>query len=192
MFKFRCEDEEQYVGADNILRCLGLYDVLFESKKHEILKTLADKAKYSTNIFTKDYEKLLKRLRMTILHVIYSVCLSSKLMTDFLTSISNIIGKSDPGFSEMIESYQSIRKNLNEKSVKKENIKLYDISKPQFKDENIEEIKLETEDKSTHYIANKKDKLMFKKIISFKINQWLLAKYLSVVENEQVVEEFDT
>ena len=113
-------------------------------------------------------------------------------MTDFLTSISNIIGKSDPGFSEMIESYQSIRKNLNEKSVKKENIKLYDISKPQFKDENIEEIKLETEDESTHYIANKKDKLMFKKIISFKINQWILAKYLSVVENEQVVEEFDT
>ena len=73
MFKFTCEDEEQYVGADNILRCLGLYDVLFESKKHEILKTLADKVKYSINKFTKDYEKLLKKLRMTILHVIYCV-----------------------------------------------------------------------------------------------------------------------
>ena len=51
-------------------------------------------------------------------------------MTDFLTSISNLIGKSDPGFSEMIESYQSIRKTVNEKSAKKENIKHYDITKP--------------------------------------------------------------
>ena len=123
MFKFTWEDEELYVGADNILRCLGLYDVLFESKNHEILKTLSDKVKYFTNKFTKDYEKLLQKLRMTIIHTIYLVWGSSKLMIEFLNSISFLIGKSDPGFSEMFESYQSIRKIVSEKFAKKEDIK---------------------------------------------------------------------
>ena len=91
-------------------------------------------------------------------------------MIESLNSISFLIGKSDPGFSEMIESYQSIRKIVVKKSVKKEDIKHYDITKPKRKDQNIEEIKLETEEEPRPYLSSKRDKLMLKKIITFKIN----------------------
>ena len=92
----------------------------------------------------------------------------------------------------MIENYQSIRNIVNEKSVKKENIKHYDITRPKMKDQNIKEIKLETEEEPRPYLVKKKDKLMFRKIITFKINEWLILKYNSIVESEQVVYMHDT
>ena len=81
--KFVWEDEEEYIVADNILRYLGLYDVLLESKQHEVLKKLADKVKNTTKKFSLEYEKLLNKLRMRVIHAIYSVLGSAKIMVDF-------------------------------------------------------------------------------------------------------------
>ena len=191
MLKCTNEKEEYYVGADNILRCLGLYDVLFESKRHEILKKLADKVKNTSNKFSRDYDKFIKKLRMTLMHVLYNVLGSIRVMKDFLNSISSIIGRNDPGFEDMINEYTDLAGLYVDNFDMKITKKMYDITKPIAGDQTIEECKLTDNDEDRGYISNKKDKMMFKKIVAFKISKWLKDKCKSVVESDRATTEYE-
>ena len=73
-----------------------------------------------------------------------------------------------------------------------EEIKQYDVTKPKIKGQFIEEIELDSLENTRVHIANKKDKHVFKKIISFKINELLKIKYNSILENEKVVNMHDS
>ena len=190
--KFSWEDEEEYIVADNILRYLGLYDVLLESKQHEVLKKLADKVKHTNKKFSVEYDKLLYKLRMMVIHAIYSVLGSLQLTINFFKWVSLLIGKGEPGFDEIIEKYLLIRKSVFKKSEMNEEIKQYDVTKPKVKDQFIEELELYGLDNPRVYIQNKKDKHVFKKIISFKINELLKIKYNSILEKEKVVDMHDS
>ena len=191
MLKCTNEKEEYYVGADNILRCLGLYDVLFESKRHDILKKLADKVKNSSNKFSRDYDKLIKKMRMTLMHALYNVLGSIRLMKDFLNSISSIICRNDTGFDDMINEYSDLRGLYDENFDMKSTKKIYDITKQIVGDQTIEECKLTDNDEDRNYISNKKDKMMFKKIVAFKISEWLKDRYKSIVELDRATDEYE-
>ena len=129
---------------------------------------------------------------MMVIHAIYSVLGSLQLTINLLKWVSLLIGKGEPGFDEIIEKYLLIRKSVFKKSEVNEEIKQYDVTKPKVKDQFIEELELYGFDNPRVYIQNKKDKHVFKKIISFKINELLKIKYNSILEKEKVVDMHDS
>ena len=183
---FLNEKNRREYDAKNILTNLSVYFFMVDIKEHDLsIGCLTKFSDREHSMYKEAFPIMLKKYRMMVLQCIHTITGSIGRLRDFIKKITAHNKSKKDVFETCIEEYLQIKELDDKRIMDEENRKLIDATRPTQKEVVLSEKFVQS--MSLRPIRDiREEKVLFKRMVLFKINQWFKEKLTELQKEEEI------